>query len=96
MLGIYAAVTRRTLDGAHPDGRVPEQKISVEEAKIAYTRSGAYASFEKELKGTLSPGKLADLVILDRDITRIPVEDIREARVVRTLVGGKTVYPLID
>lgn len=63
---------------------------------VAYTRSGAYASFEEDLKGTLSPGKLADLVILDRDITRLPVEELRAARVVRTLVGGKTVYPPVD
>ncbi len=63
---------------------------------VAYTRSGAYASFEEDLKRTLSPGKLADLVILDRDITRLPVAELRAARVVRTLVGGKTVYPPID
>ena len=92
VLGIHAAVTRQTLDGAHPDGWVPEEKISVEEALVAYTRTGAYASFDERRKGSLAPGLLADLVILDRDITSIPVDEIRDARVVRTLVGGRTLY----
>ena len=96
LLGIYAATTRRTLDGRHPRGWIPEQKISVEEALIAYTRSGAYASFEEDIKGSLSPGKLADLVILDRDITQIPVAEIQYAQVLRTVVGGKTVYQASD
>ena len=90
--GIYAATTRQTLDGAHPDGWVPEEKISVEQALIAYTRNGAYASFEEDSKGSLTAGKLADVVILDRDVTAMPVEQIGEARVVRTIIGGKTVY----
>jgi hypothetical protein len=92
LLGIYAASTRQTLDGAHPDGWVPEQKISVEQALIAYTRNGAYAAFEEDSKGSLSEGKLADVVILDRDITVIPTQEIHAARVDRTIVGGRTVY----
>lgn len=90
--GIYAAVTRRTLDGENPDGWMPEQKITVEETLRAYTCAGAYASYEEERKGTLSPGKLADLVVLDRDLFSIPPESIREAKVTLTVVGGKVVY----
>ena len=90
--GIYAAVTRRTIDGANPDGWVPEQKITVEEALRAYTRSGAFASFEETQKGTIAPGMLADLAVIDRDLRQIAPEQIRDATVVRTIVGGKTVY----
>ena len=90
--GIYAAVTRRTLDGAYPEGWVPQEKIGVEEALRAYTISGAHASFEEDLKGSLRQGKLADIVILDRDITLIAPAQIREAKVVRTIVGGRTVF----
>lgn len=94
--GIYAAVTRRTLDGANPDGWFPEQKISVEQALVAYTRDAAYAAFEEDLKGTLEPGKLADLVVIDRDITKIPPVEIRDAAVRATIVGGKVVYSASD
>jgi predicted amidohydrolase YtcJ len=90
--GIYAAVTRRTLDGANPDGWVPGQKITVEEALHAYTFEGAYASFEESEKGTLKPGMLADLVLVDRDLTGIPPEQIRDAKVLMTVVGGRVVY----
>jgi predicted amidohydrolase YtcJ len=90
--GIYAAVTRRTLDGRNPDGWVPEQKITVEQALTGYTREGAYASFEEDRKGVLKPGMLADMVLLDRDLTAIPAETIRETRVLRTIVGGRVVY----
>lgn len=90
--GIYGAVTRETLDGKHPGGWIPEQKITVEDALRAYTSGAAYASFEENIKGTLEPNKLADLVILDRDLTRIPPSDIRNARVMMTIVGGKIVY----
>ncbi|HUF31107.1 MAG TPA: amidohydrolase [Gemmatimonadaceae bacterium] len=90
--GIYAAVTRRTLDDANPDGWVPAQKITVEEALRAYTRDAAFASFAEGEKGTLVRGKLADLVLLDRDLTRIPPETIRDARVVATVIGGRIVY----
>lgn len=90
--GIYAAVTRRTLDGAHPEGWVPGQTITVEQALASYTRQAAYASFEEDVKGMLRPGMLADFVLLDRDITAIPPEEIRETRVLKTVVGGRLVY----
>jgi predicted amidohydrolase YtcJ len=90
--GIYAAVTRRTLDDGHPDGWVPEQKISVEEALRAYTRGAAFAEFAETDKGVLARGMLADFVIIDRDLTRIPPETIREARVMLTVVGGRVVF----
>ena len=90
--GIYAAVTRRTLDDRNPDGWVPGQKIGVEDALRAYTAGAAYASFEEGIKGSLERGKLADLVLLDRDITQIQGPDIRDARVLMTIVGGRVVY----
>ncbi len=90
--GIYAAVTRRTLDGKNPDGWVPEQKITVEEALKAYTINAAYASFEEDLKGSLEPGKLADFVVLDRDITAIDPVEIWNVKAQQTWVGGKKVF----
>jgi predicted amidohydrolase YtcJ len=90
--GIYAAVTRRTLDDKHPNGWVPEQKIGVEDALRAYTTGGAFASFEEKEKGSLAPGKLADVVIIDRDLRRIAPETIREAQIMYTIVGGQVVF----
>ncbi len=90
--GIYAAVTRRTIDEKTPNGWVPEQKITVEQALKAYTISGAYASFEEDFKGSLETGKAADFVILEKDITAIDPVDIRNVKVLRTVVGGKTVF----
>ena len=86
--GIYAAVTRRTLDDRHPDGWIPEQKISVEEALRGYTIDAAYASFSEARTGSLARGKLADFAMIDRDITRIDPVEIRDARVDLTVVGG--------
>ena len=90
--GIYAAVTRQTLDGANPDGWIPEQIISVEEALHAYTTVAAYASFEEDLKGMLKPGLRADFVLLDRDLTAIRPDVIDDAKVLKTVVGGKLVF----
>jgi predicted amidohydrolase YtcJ len=90
--GIYAAVTRRTLDDLNPGGWVPDQKITVEEALRAYTIHAAYAEFSERDKGSLEVGKLADLVLLDRDITRVPPETIRDTRVLLTVVGGRVVH----
>jgi hypothetical protein len=90
--GIYAAVTRRTLDDRNPGGWVPEQKISVEEALRAYTANAAYASFEESRKGILSAGRLADFVMLDRNIFEIPPEEIRTVRVRMTVAGGRPVF----
>ena len=94
--GIYGAVTRETLDGKHPGGWIPEQKITVEDALRAYTSGSAYASFEEKIKGTLERGKLADFVLIDRDLTRIPAQEIRDAHVMMTVVGGKVVYERPD
>jgi len=90
--GIAAAVTRRTLDGKHPNGWVPEQKITVEEAVRAYTLGSAYAEFAEGVKGTIAPGQLADLVILDRDIFKIAPAEIEKTRVQMTLLDGRVVY----
>ena len=90
--GIYGAVTRRTLDDQHPDGWVPGEKITLEEALVAYTRDAAFASFEETSKGALKAGLLADLVVLDRDLFAIAPETIRDARVRATIVGGRVVY----
>ena len=92
MQGILAAVTRRTLDGKHPNGWIPEQKISVEEAVRAYTFGSAYAEFADHVKGTITPGKLADLVILSRDIFTIDPVAIGDARVETTIVDGRLVF----
>ena len=90
--GIYAAVTRRTLDDAHPDGWVPEQKITVEEALRAYTSGSAWASFDEQSRGVIARGRLADLVVLDRDLTAVPTAELRNARVTMTIVGGRVVF----
>jgi predicted amidohydrolase YtcJ len=92
LISIYAAVTRRTLDGKHPDGWVPEQKISVEEAVRAYTVGSAYAEFAEKVKGTLTPGKLADLVMLDQNIFEIDPVQIQNAKVLLTIMDGRVVF----
>jgi hypothetical protein len=92
ILGIYGAVTRRTLDGKNPAGWVPEEKITVEEALRAYTVGNAYGVFAEDRRGKLVPGYLADLVLLDRDLTRIPPEEIEQAQVKATVVGGRVVF----
>jgi hypothetical protein len=92
LLGVYAAVTRATLDGRHPGGWFPEQRLTVEEALRAYTQGSTYAAFEKKDQGTISPGKLADVVVLSEDLFRIPPERIKDARVEITIVGGRIVY----
>jgi predicted amidohydrolase YtcJ len=92
MQGILAAVTRLTLDGKHPNGWIPEQRISVEEAVRAFTLGSAYAEFGEHAKGTITPGKLADLVILSRDIFTIDPVAIGDARAETTIVDGKVVF----
>ena len=92
MLTIYAAVTRRTLDGKHPQGWVPEQKISAAEALHAYTVGSAFAEFQEKEKGTITPGKLADLVILSQDALKIDPNEIEKVRVVMTIMDGRVVY----
>ena len=90
--GVYAAVTRRTLDGKNPDGWIPEQKITVEEAVRAYTVGSAFAEFMENEKGTIAPGKLADLVILSDDVFSVDPTLIKRARVVTTIMDGRIVY----
>ena len=92
LLGLYAAVTRATLDGKHPEGWFPEERLNLDAALRIYTAGSAYASFEEKEKGTITPGKLADLVVLSEDLFSIAPERIKEARVVTTIVGGKVVY----
>jgi hypothetical protein len=90
--GIYAAVTRRTLDDRNPGGWVPEQKITVEEALRAYTVGAAFGTFQERDRGTLEAGKLADWVLIDRDLRRVAPETLRDARVLMTVVGGQVVF----
>jgi predicted amidohydrolase YtcJ len=92
MLGLYAAVTRATLDGKNPGGWFPEQKLTVAEAVRAYTMGSAYAEFQESEKGSITPGKLADMVIVSDDIFNIDPVKIRDVRVLKTFVGGKMVY----
>jgi predicted amidohydrolase YtcJ len=90
--GIFAAVTRRTIDGKNPGGWFPKQKITAEEALRAYTSSAAYAAFEEKEKGTLSAGKLADFVVLSADPLSVKPEEIEHIKVEATVVGSKTVF----
>ncbi|HEY8410159.1 MAG TPA: amidohydrolase [Pyrinomonadaceae bacterium] len=92
LLTVYAAVTRRTIDGKNPKGWVPEQKISLEETLRAYTVGSAYAEFQENVKGTITVGKLADLVLLSRDIFKIDPNEIEKVKVVLTMVDGRVVY----
>jgi predicted amidohydrolase YtcJ len=92
MLTLHAATTRATLDGRHPDGWVPEQKITIREAMVAYTIGSAFAEFQEADKGTIARGKLADFVILSGDIFSIPPAQIKDVHVLRTVVGGKVVH----
>jgi len=91
MTGIYAAVTRRTLDGKHPEGWFPEQKIPLEEAVRGYTLNGAYAEFSERIKGSIEAGKLADLVVLTQNIFEIPPEEIQNTGVKMTIVNGEII-----
>lgn len=92
LLGIKAAVTRQTLDGRHPGGWIPEQKISLEEALDAYTVGPAYAEFTERVKGSITPGKLADLVMLDRDVYQMNPEELDQAKAVLTIMDGRVVF----
>ena len=88
--GIYAAVTR--MNEAGTKSYFPEQKLTIEQALAAYTTGSAYAQFAEKEKGTLAPGMLADFIVLDRDVTKAAPPEILKTRVLRTVVGGKTVY----
>ena len=92
LLTVYAAVTRATLDGKMPNGWFPEQKLTVPEAVRAYTMGSAYAEFQDKEKGSITPGKLADFVLLSDDIFSIDAAKIRDVKVLKTIVGGKVVF----
>jgi predicted amidohydrolase YtcJ len=90
--GIYAATTRRTLDGKNPNGWVPDQKITVDQALTAYTVNAAYASFDETIKGALEVGKLADFVVISEDPTQGDPVRIKDLDILATYVGGEKVY----
>jgi hypothetical protein len=90
--GIYAAVTRATSDGKNPGGWVPEEKISLDDAIKGYTTGGAYAEFAEKDKGTIQSGKLADIIVLDKDLFKVPADELMDVKVVLTIVGGKVVH----
>jgi hypothetical protein len=92
VLGLDAAVNRQTLDGKHPEGWFPEQKVTLAEAIRAYTLDNAYAAYTEDRTGSLTPGKYADLVLLDRDLFALPPERIKTARVDVTVLAGRVVY----
>jgi predicted amidohydrolase YtcJ len=92
VLGIHAAVTRRTIDGANPNGWVPEQKITVEEALRAYTSANAYGAFVERDLGTIEDGKLADIVILSENILTTDPSRLADVKVEYTIIGGNIVY----
>ena len=90
--GIYAAVTRQTLEGEPEGGWFPEERVDLETALRAYTVNNAYAAGEEEIKGSITPGMLADLVVIDRDLFEIPPEQIKDAKVLMTVLGGEVIY----
>jgi len=92
MLGLYAAVTRATLDGKNPDGWIPDEKITLPQAVEAYTMGSAFTEFQEREKGSITPGKVADMVILSENIFDLKPEAIRNAKIETTIVGGKVVY----
>jgi hypothetical protein len=94
MLGLYAAMTRQDLEGNPPGGWTPSQRMTRAEALESWTLSGAYAAFEEKTKGSLEPGKLADFIVLDRDIMTVPELQIPRTRVLKTFLGGKLVHEI--
>lgn len=92
MLGLYAAATRRTVDNKNPDGWIPEQKISVEEAIRCYTLNSAYAGFMEDKTGSIEVGKLADLIVIDRNLLSLPPDEIKDAKVIMTVFDGKIIH----
>jgi predicted amidohydrolase YtcJ len=92
VLTLYAAVTRATLDGRHPEGWFPEQKLTIEQAISFYTMGSAYAEFQERDKGSIEPGKLADMVLLDADVLSIPATQLRNVHVLTTWLGGEQIY----
>jgi predicted amidohydrolase YtcJ len=89
---IYCAVTRKDLSGYPENGWLPEQKLSLYEALYGFTMGGAYASFEECIKGSITPGKLADMVVVSENIFDIDINEIKNVKILKTFVGGKLVY----
>jgi predicted amidohydrolase YtcJ len=96
MLGLYAAVTRATLDGKNPGGWISGEKLTIEEAIEAYTLGSACAEFQEENKGSITPGKYADLVLLSDNILQINPESLPKVRATMTVVGGKVVFGQVN
>ena len=94
MLGLYAAITRQDVEGNPPGGWTPSQRMTRAEALESWTLSGAHAAFEEQAKGSLEPGKLADFIVLDRDIMEIPELQIPKTRVLKTFLGGRLVHEI--
>ena len=92
MLGLYAAVTRQFPDGTPPGGWHPEERITMAQAVECYTLGSAYAEFAEDRKGCIKEGKLADLVVLSRDIFTVPPREILDTKPVLTMVGGRIVF----
>lgn len=94
--GVYAAVTRRTIDGANPDGWQPQEKITVEEALTAYTATNAYAGLQEDELGKIEPGMAADLVVLAEDPRVVDPASLKDIKVLKTIIGGEEVYSAAD
>jgi predicted amidohydrolase YtcJ len=92
LIGIHNAVLRQNTDGTPAGGWVPAQRVTLEEAIAAYTLSGAYGSFEEDLKGSIKEGKLADLAVFSPDVFQVPAADLHKSRVTLTIVNGREVY----
>ena len=92
MRGIHNAVNRRTTDGKPPNGWIPQQRLTLAAALRAYTQGSAYGSKQEALKGTLAPGKLADVIVLSQDLFKIEPQSIHETRVVLTIFDGNVIY----
>ena len=92
MLGLYAAVTRKTLSGQPEGGWFPQEKITIEEAIKAYTLNTAFAAYEEDIKGTITTGKLADFVVLSQNLLTMDPDQIKDVKIVTTVVGGEVVY----
>lgn len=93
MRGLYACVTREAVDGGPAGGWQPQEKISIDDCIRAYTSGAAYAQFEEGKKGELKVGEYADFVVLSNDLTKVSPAEILKTQVVRTVVGGRTVFP---
>ena len=92
LIGVYSALTREDLSGKPPGGWFPHQRLQLPDILAGYTRNAAYASFMEDRLGTLEPGKLADLVLLEHDLARVPAAEVLHTQVLATVLDGKVVY----